>query len=280
MWLLVFVIAASRHFLATAIGAAVLALGLLAMKVRPLGYAMTLPRGFGALVMLVIAAANATALLVLSVAAAASAIVGFTAARASGEGRQRDRTRHPHSERFDEVGSAILHFTFVGLVIVGAFAHGGVAAAAGFALYWIVITWGTIAVHEAGHAVAALRTGNDVPNVRIGVGLTLFRVGRISIGAIPFVGHTHWAPNQSSMTSRREAYIALGGPAANLVVALALLSIPFVRTDGSALAIVGVQVGMALLNLVPFEHSVHGQRMSSDGARALRLFRSAYGRSV
>lgn len=263
MWVVVFVIALPNHVLAAAIGAAVLALGLLSMRVRRLGYIMTVLRGFVAFILLIVGAVT-TALLLLSVAAATSAVLGFAATRAP-------RSRRSRSERFDEIGSAIIHLAFVALMLVALLAQGRVAAAVGFVLFWAALTWGTIAVHEAGHAVAALRSGNAVPNVRIGAGLTLFRVGPVSVGAIPFLGHTHWAANESSMTIRREAYIALSGPAANLVGAFAFLAIYLVLPDSLVLALVGAHVATALLNLVPFEHGVHGQRMSSDGARALRL---------
>ncbi len=265
-WVTALVIADPAHTLAAAIGGSVLALGALAVQVRWIGYLLSPVRAFGALLMLVLAADRLTVLLLLLVAAVVSAFDGVLAARASRTGQR--------SQRFDEVGSAILHGAFIGLIVIALLVQRRFAAADGFVLFWIAISWGTIAVHEAGHAIAALRTDNAIANVRIGIGLTLLRVGNVSIGANPFGGRTRWVPNESSMTSRREVYIALAGPAANLITALALFSLPFVRADGLGVVVITVHVGMALVNLIPLERDEHGHHLASDGARALRLLRS------
>jgi hypothetical protein len=254
---------------AAAYGAVLIGVGLLAVRIRRVGYVAAVLRSFLAFVLL-IAAADATVLLLAAGAEAMSAVLGVSAARATAT-KQRPRQR---SKRFDEVGSAIIHFSFVGLLIVALLAEGRIGAAVGFALSWIVFSWGTLAVHEAGHALVARRSGNDVPDVAIGAGLRLFRIGRITIGAIPFLGHTHWVPNESLMTSRQELYITLGGPAANLVVACVLATIPSVRAHGLGIELICVHLGAALLNLLPFERTFHGKRIRSDGAQALRLMRA------
>lgn len=271
-WIAAFVIAAREHIVAAAIGGVVLALGVLATRLRRLGHFMSLLRGFAAFV-LIIAALVTMATLPFAVVAAASAVLGFAAAGAPTAAVQQPRAKRARSKRFDDVGSAVIHFAFLGLLILSLLAQRRFTTAAGFALWWIALMWGTIAVHEAGHAIAARLMGNTVAEVRIGVGLTLFRAGPISVGAIGFLGHTHWAPNETTMTSRREACIVLAGPGANLVVAFALLALSLARPDSFVVTLIASQIVTALLNLVPFQHGAHGQLGPSDGARVLRLLR-------
>ena len=224
-------------------------------------------------------AANASALVVLAAAAGLSALLGFVAAYDTDARPRRARHAHArsarrpkrtHSTRFDEVGSAILHFGVVGLLIGGELVGGHVTTAVAFMLFYIGVAWGPIAVHEFGHAFAAAHT---VTHVRIGIGLELFRSERLTVGAIPASGITRWAPNPDTMTGPRELAIVLAGPTANLLVAAALLAVPAVRHDGYGVIIIGAHALMGLVNLVPVDREVGGRRMFSDGARALRLLR-------
>jgi hypothetical protein len=251
-------------------GSVLVGFGLLALRIRRVGYITMLIRGLFAFVLLA-ASASAIGLLIAVVAEAVAAVLGLSAARATNV-KSSARMR---SKRFDDIGSAVIHFTFSGLIVAGVLAEGRIGAAVGFALWWIVSSWGTLAVHEAGHAVVARSNGNRVPDVAIGTGLTLFRFGRITIGAIPFLGHTHWLANESSMTSRKELFIVLGGPAANLALASALASVPYVRADGWGVTLICINLGAVLLNVLPFERTFDGRPIPNDGAQALRILRSS-----
>ncbi len=277
-WVLTFAIAAPAHLLAAAIGAAVLGLGALAIRVRKLGHLLLAVRGLAAFALL-ISAAHASALLVLAAAAGCSGFLGFAAAYGTearprpAHAASRRRPKRTRSTRYDEVGSAVLHFGVLGLLLGGTLFDGQVTTALGFALFYVGVTWGTIAVHECGHAFAAAQTGNTVTHVRIGMGFTMFRSERITVGAIPVSGLARWAPNVTTMTNGRRVAIALAGPAANLLVASVLVAVPAVRHSGFGFILIGAHAFMGLTNLVPVEHEVGGRRMSNDGARALRLLR-------
>jgi hypothetical protein len=274
---LVFVIGAvaapEGRLVIVGIGIAFLAASALATRVYRLGYPMVVPRAFAALVLLV-AAATATALLLLVLAEVVSAMNGCLVAR-----HARRAHRVPLelriSKRTDEVASAIIHFGFIALIALAVASDGRIPAAIGFLAWWIAVAWGTLGVHEAGHAMAARHFGNDVPEIHLGTGLTLFRVGAVCVGAIPFLGHTHWTPDGSTMTSRREALVALAGPTANLAAAAVLLAIPVARTSDLCLVLAGGQLAVAVLNLVPSERTLHGRHIRSDGAQALSLLRRA-----
>lgn len=175
------------------------------------------------------------------------------------------------STRRDNVWSAVLHLAMLaGIVVVAALESPGAGAALAF--LWVGIMWGGVAVHEVGHALGALATGNPVKRLEIGLGLALLRTRRVTVRAVPFVGYTEWEPG-ASMTSRREALVVAAGPAANLLCGLALSLVAIVVASSFVGIVAATQYFTFLVNLIPFKRGGHGPAIGSDGMRLLRLLK-------
>jgi hypothetical protein len=117
--------------------------------------------------------------------------------------------------------------------------------------------------HEVGHAVAARRCGQKV---------MWFALSVPSSAVAPFPAGERYSP-------RTLAVVALGGPAANLVLAVVFLA-AWRLVGGhwgfTFLVAGGVNV-VALANLIPFSRRapVGEAKAASDGALAVRAFRAA-----
>jgi hypothetical protein len=120
---------------------------------------------------------------------------------------------------------------------------------------WVLGPLCTLA-HEFGHAVVALRSA-DGP-VRISVGgrrwAARLRIGRIRISFSPCGLGGLCSYRGPELTRREHLRRTLAGPAANLILAVALLP-PLLSSDGvlhvALLTAVAVNAAMALGNLVP-----------------------------
>lgn len=138
-----------------------------------------------------------------------------------------------------------LHISFVLLAaaLIGAQAlTGGLSTALGSALLGVGL-FGSVLLHELGHALAARRFG----------------IGTRSITLYPFGGIA--ALTAEPDDPRAELWIALAGPAVNfglaaLALPLALLSVPMAATFA------GMNVALGLFNLLP--------AFPMDGGRVLR----------
>ncbi len=120
-------------------------------------------------------------------------------------------------------------------------------------LGWMVVIFGSIIVHELGHAVTARTFG--------------YRVGAIELHGMG--GHvTHAATARVPHTPPRLLAISVAGPAAGLLLGFAVLSVDGLLAPSGALAreIVGallwVNIGWSLFNLLPV--------LPLDGGNALR----------
>jgi Zn-dependent protease len=148
-----------------------------------------------------------------------------------------------------------LHFTFLlllGFVALTRLVTGGVGAAAG-ALLLISSVFGLVVLHEMGHALAARHFG----------------IGTRDVTLLPIGGVARLERNPS--LPRQELWIALAGPAVNLVLA-GLLGIVLLLTGfhgtiglgaGSFLAqLMAINLGLFLFNMLP--------AFPMDGGRVLR----------
>jgi regulator of sigma E protease len=83
----------------------------------------------------------------------------------------------------------------------------------------------TVAVHEAAHAVAAVRAGGRVREVGIGFGPVLFhiRLGSlpVSVRALPLGGYVHI--DVEEVPAYRRVPLLLAGPLANIALGIPLL---------------------------------------------------------
>jgi Zn-dependent protease len=168
--------------------------------------------------------------------------------------------RNPWSFRIATVfGIPIyLHFTFLLLLIF--LALGSVSQERGFAparLFFVIALFACVALHELGHSVVALRYKIPVADI------TLYPIGGI-------------ARIEKQPTPVQELWIALAGPAVNIVIAIVLnLALivsghPITQTDPIVAAhpqdwvgrVIGANVWLALFNLIP--------AFPMDGGRVLR----------
>jgi Zn-dependent protease len=147
-----------------------------------------------------------------------------------------------------------VHVTFLLLLAVLAFGdlvRGGVGAAVAGTV-WLLLVFGSVLLHEFGHALAARRFGIETRDV------TLLPIGGLA------------RLERMPATPRHELWIALAGPAVNLAIA-ALVAIWLVLTGQSVGAPLGgtllsgllaVNVGLLAFNMLP--------AFPMDGGRVLR----------
>jgi len=156
-----------------------------------------------------------------------------------------------------------------------------------FALsWWLVGLIVAVAVHEAGHLLAAIVASIPIRLLSVGVGPLLLRgrIGRaqLELRLLPLSGFV--SPHY--VTGLRKGPLLLfllGGILGNLalICLLALLDavgaiqkLPQLVHDGLG-PLVFAQLFLIVVNLIPFRVKVHGSRMASDGLQVLRLFRSS-----
>ena len=139
-----------------------------------------------------------------------------------------------------------LHFTFLlllGFVALTRLVYGGIGAAAG-ALLLVSSVFGLVVMHEMGHALAARRFG----------------IGTRDVTLLPIGGVARLERNPGN--PRQELWIALAGPAVNLVLA-GLFGIVLALTGGSFFAqLLAINLALFAFNMLP--------AFPMDGGRVLR----------
>jgi len=147
-----------------------------------------------------------------------------------------------------------VHATFFLLLGVLAFTdllRGGAGAALAGSL-WLLLVFGSVLLHEFGHALAARRYGIETRDV------TLLPIGGLA--------RLERMPDRP----RQELWIALAGPAVNLAIAgllaiwLGLVGQPAVTPFGGSMTsrLMAINIGLLLFNLLP--------AFPMDGGRVLR----------
>jgi len=149
-----------------------------------------------------------------------------------------------------------VHATFLLLLGIVAFSEllrGGFAAAVG-SLIWLTLVFGSVVLHEFGHALVARRFGIGTRDV------TLLPIGGVA------------RLERMPRNPRQELWVALAGPAVNLGIA-GLLGVwialsgqaaagPSLFGGSLALRLMAINVGLLLFNLLP--------AFPMDGGRVLR----------
>jgi Zn-dependent protease len=148
-----------------------------------------------------------------------------------------------------------LHFTFLLLLGWEFFSralHGDFVGAVWQGLIFNVVLFGTIVLHELGHALAARHYG----------------IGTADITLLPIGGVARLLANPGS--PKEELVIALAGPAVNVVLAGLIFAVLQFAPGVASLGVLGallvrwlyINVGLLLFNLIP--------AFPMDGGRVLR----------
>ena len=160
-----------------------------------------------------------------------------------------------------------IHLTFFLLLLpmwVTESASRGVASAGPGALTLLVIIFGSVVVHELGHALTSMRAGIPAKAIIL-----------LPIGGVTLLDETRQPILPSALTWKRDIRIALAGPLVNLAVAFLSGSIllavaphfplwkqPFVTSTNLPRSLVWSNAWLALFNLLP--------AYPMDGGRVLR----------
>lgn len=148
-------------------------------------------------------------------------------------------------------------------------------------LFWIPL----LALHEAGHAVAAALLNWHVGQVVIGMGRLLhsFRVGNavVEIRLFPVEGFVKCVPRDLRLPQFKSALIYFAGPGVELLLAVGILLLVgpdrlFTRSDDyfligwQSLALASAAQGV--LNLMPHSVNTPEGKIASDGLGIIRSF--------
>ena len=159
-----------------------------------------------------------------------------------------------------------IHVTFLFLLVfvwmAESAARGGASASRGLAL--VAIIFGSVVLHELGHALVALHAGIPAKGIIL-----------LPIGGVTVLDESQQAPEPIGKTWKRDLRIALSGPLVNLLIALVAGSIllavapeirlwsqPFVHSSNLPRSLVWSNLFLALFNLLP--------AYPLDGGRVLR----------
>ena len=158
-----------------------------------------------------------------------------------------------------------IHVTFLVLLLFVWFTESaspsGPRTGRGLAL--VVIIFGSVVLHELGHALVGRRSGMPAKAIIL-----------LPIGGVTLLDETR-QPAQSAQAWKRDVYIALAGPLVNLLIALTgsifvlealpeahLWARPYVISSNLPRSLVWVNLGLAFFNLLP--------AYPLDGGRVLR----------
>jgi Zn-dependent protease/CBS domain-containing protein len=165
-----------------------------------------------------------------------------------------------------------IHLTFLFLLafvwLTESAAHAPVSAGRGLALVGII--FGSVVLHELGHALVAMHAG-----------VTAKAIILLPIGGVTLLDETQNPVEPGALTWKRDIRIALAGPLVNLGIAFAAGSIllavapeiqlwakPYVHSGNLARSLVWANLFLALFNLLP--------AYPMDGGRVLRALFSRH----
>jgi len=159
-----------------------------------------------------------------------------------------------------------IHLTFFFLLIfvwlTESAAHGSPNAGRGLALVGII--FGSVVLHELGHALVGMRAGVPAKAIIL-----------LPIGGVTLLDETQHPIEPGLLTWKRDIRIALAGPLVNIVIAVIVGSVllavapqvhlwakPYIYSANLPGSLLWCNLGLALLNLVP--------AYPLDGGRILR----------
>lgn len=155
-----------------------------------------------------------------------------------------------------------LHFTFLLFLLwVGLAGRNG---GSGLSVWYVLAIFACVVLHELGHSLVALRYGIPVSSI------TLYPIGGVAM-------------IEKRPTAKQELWIAIAGPAVNVVIALALFLItglPHLTREGALLANGGGGLNAFLARLLLFNIWMVAFNMipafPMDGGRVLRAILAHY----
>ena len=139
----------------------------------------------------------------------------------------------------------------------------------------LVLTLGTVAIHEGGHVIAAVAAGSTVTHCSIYYLNFIRRNGRVHVewrrtkGTL--AGYVLAVPDVSRSLRRQKLMLLAGGPLANLLTAAIAVSFLLAVGAGSpraeifVLAFIALNAATGFGNLLPI-----GKTVASDGSQFLR----------
>src|SRR5271169_3923548 len=159
-----------------------------------------------------------------------------------------------------------VHLTFFFLLIfvwlTESAAHGPGNAGRGLALLGFI--FGSVVLHELGHALTGMRAGVPAKAIIL-----------LPIGGVTLLDETQHPLEPGALTWKRDIRIALAGPLVNIIIAVVaggvllavapqthLWSMPYVYSGNLPRSLVWSNLGLALFNLLP--------AYPMDGGRVLR----------
>jgi len=159
-----------------------------------------------------------------------------------------------------------IHLTFFFLLVfvwlTESAAHGPANAGRGLALVGII--FGSVVLHELGHAFIGMRSGVPAKAIIL-----------LPIGGVTLLDETQHPLEPGTLTWKRDIRIALAGPLVNIIIAVvaggALLAVspevqlwsaPYVYSGNLPRSLVWCNLGLAIFNLLP--------AYPMDGGRVLR----------
>jgi Zn-dependent protease/CBS domain-containing protein len=159
-----------------------------------------------------------------------------------------------------------IHLTFLFLLVfvwlTESAAHGPANAGRGLALVGII--FGSVVLHELGHALVGMRSGVPAKAIIL-----------LPIGGVTLLDETQHSMEPGAVTWKRDIRIALAGPIVNILIALVAGSVlltfmpqlhfwtkPYVYSSNLPASVFWSNVWLALFNLLP--------AYPMDGGRVLR----------
>ncbi|MBH0229645.1 site-2 protease family protein [Halobacillus yeomjeoni] len=131
----------------------------------------------------------------------------------------------------------------------------------------------SLLIHEMGHALTALLHQAEHSSITIGRGSKLFSVklGRVKVHIrwVFFQGAQTLNERKNPFSLREKAWISIGGPLFNAIVAWFFIAMPFLSTSRTWMLFGLFNGYLALVNSIPF--CFRGKK--SDGYRFLEGFR-------
>jgi len=139
-----------------------------------------------------------------------------------------------------------------------------------------------VIIHETGHLIAAKSVGGTPRRVVLGKGHELYRTKirniRVVINSNFLGGHAYASFEQPGLLKLRYGAFILGGVLLNLICGLVMsifFEVDFTNSRGEVIIAIPFTIFLAnslmVLNLIPYNTTIMGMKVSTDGLALLKL---------